>query len=78
MVIEGEVLNDFPRLVRVLIADFSNGSAVNLAIKMKQDMIIKKLDLKPTIDAIMRDFMYPSRWKELTHVVMDPAGRRSS
>ncbi|GJZ41460.1 hypothetical protein Tco_0588346 [Tanacetum coccineum] len=28
---------------------------VNLALKMKRDMIIKNLDLKPTIDAMMRD-----------------------
>nr|GEX95260.1 hypothetical protein [Tanacetum cinerariifolium] len=41
-------------------------SAVNLALKMKRDMIIKNLDLKPMIDAMMRDFLYPSRWKELS------------
>ncbi|GJT87607.1 hypothetical protein Tco_1069324 [Tanacetum coccineum] len=34
--------------------DFSAGSVVNLALKMKRDMIIKNLDLKPTIDAMMR------------------------
>ncbi|GKG05968.1 hypothetical protein Tco_0326054, partial [Tanacetum coccineum] len=39
----------------VLIAEFSAGSAVNLALKMKGDMIIKNLDLKPTIDVMMRD-----------------------
>ncbi|GKB53441.1 hypothetical protein Tco_0904194 [Tanacetum coccineum] len=54
MVIEGEVLNDFLRFVGVLIAEFATGNAVNLALKMKRDMIIKKLDLKPTIDAMMR------------------------
>nr|GEZ64247.1 hypothetical protein [Tanacetum cinerariifolium] len=57
MVIKSEVLNDFPRFVGILIADFSSGSVVNLALKMKGDMIIKDLDLKPTIDAMMRDFL---------------------
>ncbi|GJT24127.1 hypothetical protein Tco_0894064 [Tanacetum coccineum] len=57
MVIEGEVLNDFLRFVGVLIAEFSAGSAVNLVLKMKGDMIIKFLDLEPTIDAMMRDFL---------------------
>ncbi|GJS63613.1 hypothetical protein Tco_0678177 [Tanacetum coccineum] len=42
MVVEGEVLNDFPRFVGVLIMDFSACGAVNLALKMKRDMIIKK------------------------------------
>ncbi|GJR03935.1 hypothetical protein Tco_0526919 [Tanacetum coccineum] len=57
MVIEGEVLNDFPRFVGILIAEFADGSAVNLALKMKGDMIVENLDLKPTIDAVMRDFL---------------------
>ncbi|GJT41509.1 retrovirus-related pol polyprotein from transposon TNT 1-94 [Tanacetum coccineum] len=50
----------------VLIADFSAAGAVNLALKMKQDMIIKNLDLKLMIDAMIRDFLYPSWWKELS------------
>ncbi|GKF46875.1 hypothetical protein Tco_0136677, partial [Tanacetum coccineum] len=29
------------------------------------DMVIKNLDLEPKIDAMMRDFLDPSRWKEL-------------
>ncbi|GJR40282.1 hypothetical protein Tco_1215966 [Tanacetum coccineum] len=57
MVVEGEVLNDFPRFIGVLIAEFADGGVVNLALKIKGDMIIKKLDLKPTIDAVMRDFL---------------------
>nr|GEY56559.1 hypothetical protein [Tanacetum cinerariifolium] len=57
MVVEGEVLNDFPRLVNVLIAEFAAGCAVNLALKMKGDIIIKDLDFEPTIDAMMRDFL---------------------
>ncbi|GKC57022.1 hypothetical protein Tco_1084620, partial [Tanacetum coccineum] len=57
MVVEGEVLNDFPRLVCVLIAEFSASGAVNLTLKMKGDMIIENLDLKPKIDAMMMDFL---------------------
>ncbi|GKE74734.1 hypothetical protein Tco_1536775, partial [Tanacetum coccineum] len=57
MVVEGDVLNDFPRFFSVLIAKFAAGGVVNLVLKMKEDMIIKNLDLKPTIDAMMRDFL---------------------
>ncbi|GKC29769.1 hypothetical protein Tco_1037063 [Tanacetum coccineum] len=46
MVIEGEVLNDFPRFVGILIAEFAAGGAVNHALKMKGDMIIKKFGFK--------------------------------
>ncbi|GKB04295.1 reverse transcriptase domain-containing protein [Tanacetum coccineum] len=60
MVIEGEVLNDFPGFVCILIAEFAAGGAVNLALKMEGDMIIKNLDLEPTIDAMMRDFLESS------------------
>ncbi|GKE89315.1 hypothetical protein Tco_1566790 [Tanacetum coccineum] len=66
MVVEGKVLNDFPRFVGILIAEFAASDAVNLALKMKRDMIIKNLNLKLTIDAMMRDFLDPSRWKELS------------
>nr|GEW15114.1 putative retrotransposon protein [Tanacetum cinerariifolium] len=66
MVVHGKVLNDLPRFVVILIAEFATGGAVNLALKMKGDTIIKKLNLKPTIDAMMRDFLYPSQWKELS------------
>ncbi|GKC56893.1 hypothetical protein Tco_1084491 [Tanacetum coccineum] len=57
MVVEGDVLNDFLRFVGILIAEFAGGSAVNLVLEMKGDMIIKNLDLKPTIDVMMRDFL---------------------
>ncbi|GJZ52286.1 hypothetical protein Tco_0606801 [Tanacetum coccineum] len=30
------------------------------------DIVIKDLDLKPKIDAMMRDFLNLSRWKELS------------
>nr|GEX56294.1 hypothetical protein [Tanacetum cinerariifolium] len=29
-------------------------------------MVIKDLDLEPKVDAMMRDFLYPSQWKELS------------
>nr|GEX52018.1 retrovirus-related Pol polyprotein from transposon TNT 1-94 [Tanacetum cinerariifolium] len=54
MVIEGEVLNDFTRFVCILIVEFVAGDTVNLAFKMKGDMII---NLKPNINAMMRDFL---------------------
>ncbi|GKG00370.1 hypothetical protein Tco_0302060, partial [Tanacetum coccineum] len=57
MVVEGEVLNDFLRFVGILIVEFAVGGAVNFALKMKGDMIIKNLDLKPMIDAVMREFL---------------------
>ncbi|GJW55769.1 putative ribonuclease H-like domain-containing protein [Tanacetum coccineum] len=73
MVIVGEVLNDFLRFVCNLIMEFAAGGAVNLALKKKGDMIIKNLDLKPMIDAMMRDFLKrvlsllsPSRSNEST------------
>ncbi|GKD10370.1 hypothetical protein Tco_1190055 [Tanacetum coccineum] len=66
MVVEGNVLNDFPRFIRILIAEFAAGCAVNFTFKMKGDMIIKNLNLKPAIDAMMRDFLDPSWWKELS------------
>ncbi|GJY49252.1 hypothetical protein Tco_0439208 [Tanacetum coccineum] len=56
MAIEGEVLNDLLRFVGILVAEFAAGGAVNLALEMKRDMIVKNLNLKPTIDAMMRDF----------------------
>ncbi|GKG18137.1 hypothetical protein Tco_0372435, partial [Tanacetum coccineum] len=57
MFVKDEVLNDFPRFIGVLIEEFAAGDAVNLTLKMKGDMIINFLDLKPTIDAVMRDFL---------------------
>ncbi|GJZ62264.1 hypothetical protein Tco_0618401 [Tanacetum coccineum] len=50
------------------------------------NMVIKDLDLEPNIDAMTREFLDPSRWKELSKetsskilpVEMDPAERRSS
>ncbi|GJW39433.1 hypothetical protein Tco_0065278 [Tanacetum coccineum] len=57
MVVEGKVLNNFPRFVGILIAEFAADGVVNLALKMKGDMIIENLDLKPTIDAMMRNVL---------------------
>nr|GEX97584.1 integrase, catalytic region, zinc finger, CCHC-type, peptidase aspartic, catalytic [Tanacetum cinerariifolium] len=59
MVIEGEVLNDFPRFVDILIAKFAAGGAINLVLKMEGNIIIKNLDLELKIDAMMRDFLEP-------------------
>ncbi|GKE51954.1 hypothetical protein Tco_1487110, partial [Tanacetum coccineum] len=56
-VVEGKVLNNFPRFVGILIAEFAAGGSVNLTLKMKGDMIIENLELKPTINAMMRDFL---------------------
>nr|GEV61150.1 hypothetical protein [Tanacetum cinerariifolium] len=39
-----------------LIAEFASDGSVNLALKMKGDMIVENLNLKPMIDAMMRDF----------------------
>ncbi|GJW64600.1 hypothetical protein Tco_0116484 [Tanacetum coccineum] len=93
MVIKSEILNDFPRFYGVLIAEFAISGAVNLTLKMKRDMIIKNLDLKPKIDAMIGDFLEMSfrsfvvllggkngarkRVVRSSQVEMDPAGRRS-
>ncbi|GJW27805.1 putative ribonuclease H-like domain-containing protein [Tanacetum coccineum] len=55
--LHSKILYDFPRFFGVLIAEFATGGAVNLTLKMKSDMIIKNLDVKPKIDAMMRDFL---------------------
>ncbi|GKG14991.1 hypothetical protein Tco_0354591 [Tanacetum coccineum] len=94
MVVEGEVLNDFPIFISALYVEFATGNTVYLALKMKGDMIIKNLNLKPTIDAMMRDFLEISlqsfaalldgkirarkRVVRSSRVVMDHAGRRLS
>nr|GEY99073.1 hypothetical protein [Tanacetum cinerariifolium] len=57
MVVEGEVLKDFSRFFGILIAEFVAGGVVNRVLKMKGDMIIKDLNLNPTIDAMMREFL---------------------
>nr|GEZ28793.1 hypothetical protein [Tanacetum cinerariifolium] len=50
----------------ILIAEFAISNAVNFALKMKGDMVIKNLNLKPMTDAMMRDFLDPSWWIELS------------
>nr|GEW67134.1 hypothetical protein [Tanacetum cinerariifolium] len=57
MVIEGEVLNDFLIFVGALIVESVVATAVNFALKMKGDMIVENLNLKLTVDAMMRDFL---------------------
>ncbi|GKG15029.1 hypothetical protein Tco_0354629 [Tanacetum coccineum] len=46
--------------------EFAVDGAVNFALKMERDMITENLDLEPKIDAMMRDFLDPSRWKKLS------------
>nr|GEX34818.1 hypothetical protein [Tanacetum cinerariifolium] len=57
MVVKSEILYDFSRFFGVLIADFATGDAVNLALKVKRDMIVENLDLDPKINVMMRDFL---------------------
>ncbi|GKA14578.1 hypothetical protein Tco_0694224 [Tanacetum coccineum] len=66
MVVKSEILNDFPRFLDILIMEFAADGAVNFALKMERDMITENLDLEPKIDAMMRDFLDPSRWKKLS------------
>ncbi|GJT78974.1 hypothetical protein Tco_1045699 [Tanacetum coccineum] len=73
MVVEGEVLNDSPRFVGILIMEFAAGGAVNFALKMKGDMIIKNLDLKLSHLINFRSFfvscvMYIMTSRPWTHV----------
>ncbi|GKD59807.1 hypothetical protein Tco_1297316 [Tanacetum coccineum] len=71
MIVEGKILNDFLRFVGVLIEKFATGGAVNLALKMKGDTIIKNLDLDPTIDAMMRDFLESKRYHVVPYRELD-------
>ncbi|GKB06878.1 hypothetical protein Tco_0835111 [Tanacetum coccineum] len=74
MVVEGEVLNNFLRFVGILITEFAAGGTVNLALKMKGDMIIKKFGFeandqchnKELFGDIIAESCSPSRWKELS------------
>ncbi|GJT61778.1 retrovirus-related pol polyprotein from transposon TNT 1-94 [Tanacetum coccineum] len=61
VVIDREVLDDFPRFFRALITKFATGSVVNFALKRVRDMIIENLDLEPKIDAMMKDFLGKSK-----------------
>nr|GEY45297.1 hypothetical protein [Tanacetum cinerariifolium] len=65
MVIKGEVLNDFPRLIGILIVEFAADGAVNFALKMKGDMIEILCDVVGTSGyryEVLRSFS----WKELS------------
>ncbi|GJX76403.1 hypothetical protein Tco_0323214 [Tanacetum coccineum] len=66
MVVKGEILYDFLRFFDVLIAKLASGGMINFTLKMKRYMIIENLDFEPKINAMMRDFLNPSRWKELS------------
>ncbi|GJU95067.1 hypothetical protein Tco_1319823 [Tanacetum coccineum] len=65
MVVKRDILYDFLRFLGVLLKEFSASGAVNFTLKMERDMIIENLDLEPKIDAMMRDFLDPSRWKRI-------------
>nr|GFC22430.1 hypothetical protein [Tanacetum cinerariifolium] len=52
VVIESKVFND----LLSLITELTTSGAVNFTFKVKGDMIVKSLD-KPTINAMMRDFL---------------------
>ncbi|GKC19266.1 hypothetical protein Tco_1021416, partial [Tanacetum coccineum] len=57
MVVEGKVLNDVLGLTGVLITEFATNNTINLVLKVKGDVIVKKFDLKPVIDAMVREFL---------------------
>ncbi|GJS65080.1 hypothetical protein Tco_0679644 [Tanacetum coccineum] len=44
----------------------ATGRLVNGSSCDRIDMVIKNLDLEPKVDAMMRDFLYPFQWKELS------------
>ncbi|GJU11298.1 hypothetical protein Tco_1133694 [Tanacetum coccineum] len=75
MVVEGEVLNDLPRFISILVAEFAAGGMVNLTLKMKGDMIIKKFEFEANdrchdenifVVDIVAEFYGPSWRKELS------------
>ncbi|GJU87318.1 hypothetical protein Tco_1294864 [Tanacetum coccineum] len=68
MVVKNEVVNDFPRFSSVFVVkSFTQAYLIiNDFPYDRIDMIIKDLDIKPKIDAMMSDFLDPSRWKELS------------
>nr|GEV11641.1 reverse transcriptase domain-containing protein [Tanacetum cinerariifolium] len=73
MVVESEVLNDFPRFVGIFIVEFATVGAINLTLKMKGDTILKKSDLKPMIDVMMRTF-----WNNSAANILDNQDTSSS
>ncbi|GKC93361.1 hypothetical protein Tco_1158803 [Tanacetum coccineum] len=66
MVVKSKVLNDLLGFFGVFIAKLATAGPVNFALQMNRDMIVENLDLEPKINAMMRDFLDPSRWKELS------------
>ncbi|GJY74994.1 hypothetical protein Tco_0479425 [Tanacetum coccineum] len=83
-----------PGFFGVSVTKITTGRLVNGSSCGGSDMVIKDLDLEPNIDAMMREFLEISlqsfavlpggknwarkRVVRSSHVVMDPAGRRSS
>ncbi|GJV61951.1 hypothetical protein Tco_1468051 [Tanacetum coccineum] len=69
VVIEGDILNDFPRFFDTLIMKLATSSMVNFILKRVRDMIIENLDLELKIDAMMRGFLEfssSSWWEKLS------------
>nr|GEW49076.1 integrase, catalytic region, zinc finger, CCHC-type, peptidase aspartic, catalytic [Tanacetum cinerariifolium] len=50
----------------VFVTKLATGRIINGSSCDVSDMVIKDLDMEPKIDAMMRDFLDPSRWKELS------------
>nr|GFB62327.1 hypothetical protein [Tanacetum cinerariifolium] len=50
----------------VFVSKFATSQLVNGSSCDGIDMVIKNLDLESKIDAMMRDFLDPSRWNELS------------
>ncbi|GJX25328.1 hypothetical protein Tco_0231624 [Tanacetum coccineum] len=66
MVIESEILYNFPRFFGILVMKLATGGVVNFALKKKGDMIIENLDFEPKIYAMMREFLNSSWWEKLS------------
>ncbi|GJU20120.1 retrovirus-related pol polyprotein from transposon TNT 1-94 [Tanacetum coccineum] len=57
MVVKNEVVNDFPRFSSVFVVKLTTSLLINDFPYDRIDMIIKDLDIKPKIDAMMSDFL---------------------
>nr|GEW97362.1 hypothetical protein [Tanacetum cinerariifolium] len=70
----------------VSVTKLTTGRLVNGSSCSGIDMVIKDLDLEPKVDAMMREFLEPSQWNELSKETsskilpcgVDLAGRRST
>nr|GFD18345.1 hypothetical protein [Tanacetum cinerariifolium] len=55
-----------PGFFGVFVMKLTTGQPIDSSSCGGIDMVIKDLDLEPKIDAMMRDFLDSSRWKELS------------